>query len=148
VEKCALCGKSVCQHGSLRVIQLAGSKLAVTKCNFCGAGGVGEEPAIFCLPTHEGKVNFSSDVYSTVCPGCHELYNKNTEMIPKYLKNKRCGYCDQTRRLLFLTQIVPGMAGSIISDYLCCECRMGWRDDGWASLYIKKATSFLLKAGG
>ncbi len=70
--ECWVCEKPVCQHGHLRVIQLAGSKVAVTKCVHCGAGGVGEEPPVFCLPTYEGEVDWSSDVSSTVCPDCHD----------------------------------------------------------------------------
>jgi len=73
---CALCGKPVCLHGRQRVIQLAGSKVSVSKCHHCGAGGINGAPDVFCLPTYEGRVDFSSDVYSTVCPDCHDRHTK------------------------------------------------------------------------
>ena len=69
--ECALCGDDVCCHGSIniRFDGIAGSFRS--KCTDCGAIGVNEQPPVYCLPTHEGVVDWGSTVFSTVCPSCH-----------------------------------------------------------------------------
>ena len=70
--KCAFCEKPVCLHG--RYLLSVVKEGFVSRCRDCGTTGGVDGLDMFCLPTHKGEVDFSSGVYSTACPDCHDLY--------------------------------------------------------------------------
>lgn len=66
MDDCAVCGKEICFHGVLTVINNKPT------CNLCGKHKwLGE---VFNLPMYEGAVNWDSLVYFAVCDECYEYH--------------------------------------------------------------------------
>ena len=72
MENCALCGSELCPHSS----QTTGIRTAIIECDKCGEAGLIGFCAVpnYCLPTYEGRVDWTSDVYSTVCTKCYFIH--------------------------------------------------------------------------
>ena len=62
-DLCFCCQVVLCRHGHYLV---SNGKATCRHCN--------QDLAMYCLPTHEGKVDFNSDVYSSVCRRCHDIH--------------------------------------------------------------------------
>lgn len=70
--RCAICEKELCGHG---IVHVHGFALdSMNECIFCGAVDFGRRPGQYCLPIYEGRVDFNSDVFGTVCQECHDRY--------------------------------------------------------------------------
>jgi hypothetical protein len=62
MPNCTICNKDICNHGFFRI------KDGKAYCFYCKSTDL----SLYCLPMYEGKVDFSSDVFSHVCKECHE----------------------------------------------------------------------------
>ncbi len=68
---CSICSRMICPHSTIHI------KGLYHMCFICNEVGKGEPPPTYCLPSYEGKVDFSSDVYSKVCKQCYVKHSES-----------------------------------------------------------------------
>ena len=69
IMECSFCNKVICSHAYMSYSSKGSLCLECKEIN----------PTILCIPTYEGKLDLSSQTYSTVCKECYNNLIREVE---------------------------------------------------------------------